>query len=285
MIGRTDFMAAIYAAPDDDVPRLVFADWLQEHGEEERGDFIRVQCEMAAIPIPPDSETIGLRSSVREQKLRALLDWKKRYRKTYYVLRARERELLEAHRYSWTDGLLGPDWKVCGLGDETGSVVVEFTRAGERTGVFALKFSRGFVAEVTCTAEDWLTRHEDLVRCWEKCGTCEGEPLGACSFDSGKTTVYPSCPTCSGKGRVPPTMTCPKCNGLGSPGLARCRKCLDTGRVPRSFTTQQPIRKVTLTTEPNWGMAGWPEYPDEHRLDATSVLLDRWPGIEFVLPP
>lgn len=38
--------AAILAAPDDDTPRLVFADWLDEHGEPERAEFIRVQCEL-----------------------------------------------------------------------------------------------------------------------------------------------------------------------------------------------------------------------------------------------
>jgi len=40
-------LAAIRAAPDDDAPRLVYADWLDEHGEMERAEFIRVQCELA----------------------------------------------------------------------------------------------------------------------------------------------------------------------------------------------------------------------------------------------
>ncbi|HVK16992.1 MAG TPA: TIGR02996 domain-containing protein [Fimbriiglobus sp.] len=38
---------AIIAAPDDDLPRLVYADWLEEHGRPERAEFIRVQCELA----------------------------------------------------------------------------------------------------------------------------------------------------------------------------------------------------------------------------------------------
>src|SRR5262249_488094 len=29
--------------PDDDAPRLVYADWIEEHGEPERAEFIRVQ--------------------------------------------------------------------------------------------------------------------------------------------------------------------------------------------------------------------------------------------------
>jgi uncharacterized protein (TIGR02996 family) len=45
------FLDAICAAPDDDTPRLVFADWLEEHGEPERAEFIRVQCRIAREPL------------------------------------------------------------------------------------------------------------------------------------------------------------------------------------------------------------------------------------------
>jgi uncharacterized protein (TIGR02996 family) len=46
MTERDAFIAAIHAAPDDDGPRLMYADWLTEHGDP-RGEFIRVQCELA----------------------------------------------------------------------------------------------------------------------------------------------------------------------------------------------------------------------------------------------
>ena len=38
------FLRAIFDAPDDDTPRLVYADFLQENGEEDRAAFIRWQC-------------------------------------------------------------------------------------------------------------------------------------------------------------------------------------------------------------------------------------------------
>lgn len=38
---------AIFAAPDDDAPRLIYADWLDEHEREMRAEFIRLQCEPA----------------------------------------------------------------------------------------------------------------------------------------------------------------------------------------------------------------------------------------------
>ncbi len=43
MPDRESFVAAIAAAPEDDLPRLVFADYLDEHGEPERAEFIRLQ--------------------------------------------------------------------------------------------------------------------------------------------------------------------------------------------------------------------------------------------------
>jgi uncharacterized protein (TIGR02996 family) len=43
------FLGAILAEPDDDTPRLVFADWLEEHGDLDRATFIRLQCEVARL--------------------------------------------------------------------------------------------------------------------------------------------------------------------------------------------------------------------------------------------
>ena len=43
------FLQAIRESPDDDTPRLVYADWLEERGDP-RGEFIRVQCERARLP-------------------------------------------------------------------------------------------------------------------------------------------------------------------------------------------------------------------------------------------
>jgi uncharacterized protein (TIGR02996 family) len=51
------FLDDILANPDDDVPRLVYADWLEEHGGPHgaaRAEFIRVQCELARLPVDDD---------------------------------------------------------------------------------------------------------------------------------------------------------------------------------------------------------------------------------------
>jgi uncharacterized protein (TIGR02996 family) len=68
------FLRAIAANPDDDAPRLIFSDWLEENGELERADFIRTQCQLASARLA---------------------------KKRRQALRLRERELLDAHRRQW----------------------------------------------------------------------------------------------------------------------------------------------------------------------------------------
>lgn len=55
------FLDAIFAHPEDDTPRLVYADWLEEHGEEEYAQFIRVDCEIARRDVMPPAERKQLR--------------------------------------------------------------------------------------------------------------------------------------------------------------------------------------------------------------------------------
>jgi uncharacterized protein (TIGR02996 family) len=71
------FLQAILESPDDDTPRLVYADYLDEHGDPDRAEFIRVQVALAALP--PDDPRRG-------------------------QLGDRERRLLAGHREDW----LGP---------------------------------------------------------------------------------------------------------------------------------------------------------------------------------
>jgi uncharacterized protein (TIGR02996 family) len=44
------FLEDVIAHAEDDAPRLVFSDWLEDHGDESRAEFIRVQCQLARIP-------------------------------------------------------------------------------------------------------------------------------------------------------------------------------------------------------------------------------------------
>lgn len=42
-------LQTIIEHPDDDAPRLIYADWLEDHGDTERAEFIRVQIELARL--------------------------------------------------------------------------------------------------------------------------------------------------------------------------------------------------------------------------------------------
>ena len=49
MSAREAFIDRILAEPDDDRPRLVYADWLEEQGEAVPAAFVRAQCERARL--------------------------------------------------------------------------------------------------------------------------------------------------------------------------------------------------------------------------------------------
>src|SRR5262245_39478643 len=72
------FLRAILESPDDDTPRLIYADWPEDRGRPERAEFIRVQCALARLP-EDDARLPGLE--------------------------ARERELLEEHEEEWAGPL------------------------------------------------------------------------------------------------------------------------------------------------------------------------------------
>jgi uncharacterized protein (TIGR02996 family) len=81
MARESAFLADIIEHPDDDAPRLIFADWLEENGDPDRAEFIRLQCRLARL----DDD-----DPQRE------------------ALQEREQELLGEHFRAWTARL--PAW-------------------------------------------------------------------------------------------------------------------------------------------------------------------------------
>jgi uncharacterized protein (TIGR02996 family) len=43
------FLQVILENPDDDAPRLIYADWLDENGQPERAEFIRIERQLAKL--------------------------------------------------------------------------------------------------------------------------------------------------------------------------------------------------------------------------------------------
>lgn len=124
------FIRRILEAPDDDTPRLIFADWLEEQGAggnpefgPRRAKLIRVQITLARLAEeePEEDESLAARVE-REQTVAELQDV--------------ERDLLDVHRDDWSSAF-----------------------RGLATGV---EFRRGFVEEVKIEARQLLRRAPEL---------------------------------------------------------------------------------------------------------------------------
>lgn len=129
---KEQFLAAVAASPDDDAPRLIYADWLEENGESERAEFIRIQCRIAA----PWSEDSGecwpcnCRRNNRQHTngpCRCSAGWK--------ALRSRQIHLVFNHGYSWL-----------GIASQYVTIDEYWTR----------HFKRGFLDSIYLPSADWL---------------------------------------------------------------------------------------------------------------------------------
>ena len=60
-----EFLREIRRQPDDAVPRLIYADWLEERGDS-RAELLRVQCELETHDDIPEDFSLALRARERE---------------------------------------------------------------------------------------------------------------------------------------------------------------------------------------------------------------------------
>ncbi len=136
-------LQAILDAPEDDAPRLVYADWLEERGapgDAERAEFIRLQLAMALL---------------------------RRGEPKWMDLRRREYALWLAHRQGWVSDLPKLARWECRPEFERGFVemlsctVSQFLKVAAGT-VRATPLRR---LRLTCMAREQAARLADLVRC------------------------------------------------------------------------------------------------------------------------
>jgi uncharacterized protein (TIGR02996 family) len=121
-------MAPILDRPQDDLARLIFADYLDERHEHDRAEFVRVQCELAA-------RATGNRVSCSE----------------FDKLRERERTLLSTNCLDWIYSF--GDGPVVANVLETGPIVqVNHGDAWKNT---IQVFHRGFLTQIYCDRETW----------------------------------------------------------------------------------------------------------------------------------
>lgn len=217
---------AILSRPDDDTPRLLYADMLEEiGGQEERAEFIRVQVELArgltcksTVGYPPEY----------------ICERAKLFNCTRCLSILREREFLGKPVMIgggfWTAPAKYAD-------------IIKLFGPIQQPEIGNVEWSRGFISSLTCSWSDWLAHHERLY--WHPKQTADCDAI--------------TC-RCKGTGRIPrPLMVKVRCEcRKGLPDhiqshqwVIPCNTCHGTGTVERSLLdTAQPITTVKLTTAP-----------------------------------
>jgi uncharacterized protein (TIGR02996 family) len=172
MAVHQSFLEHVLDDPDDDVIRLVYADWLEEHGEAARAEFIRVQLERARTAVEGPRRVELLR---------------------------REGELLSEHGGAWLGPLRGfytglASWRgpiiSSGRKERLQGVACAVSVPGR--GGAHLAFRRGFLEGASTTPQWFLEHASDLARlgpirelhCHVRgrfsCGPSAAQALAAC---------------------------------------------------------------------------------------------------------
>jgi len=276
-------LRAVAADPAADDPRLQYADWVQDQpdapcpackgagrldadhrpgtiecalcrgrgcrpGENAaRAEFIRVQIEMARTEECPHAWALKDDPACRYCQLRDLNDW---------------------YQHNPVAGRTPPAWRAdpwVGL-------------RGAHALAFAATWRRGFVADLSCSAEDWVTFADRLY--WHpQCTACRGTgvrtvptPYDSLAWDAGEAFVDEPCEACGG-------------NTDALPGTAARRDGTGLNARPRPATAE-PLEFVRLTT-PLAAAArlvpeGFPPRSMVRRVEE-EYLSDRWPHIIFRL--
>jgi uncharacterized protein (TIGR02996 family) len=142
MSTQSALLSSILANPDDDTPRLVYADYLDENGRHERAEFIRIQVERERLP-----------------------SWELRSRQLLH----RERVLLARHGRDWyreLGSISGVEWGRFSRGFVTGVRVAgaqQLIKAAaairDRAPVSEVEFGEGPLGDGdTSVAFPWLTK-------------------------------------------------------------------------------------------------------------------------------
>lgn len=145
-------LRAVLADKADDLPRLVYADYLEENGDADLAEFIRIQCELAK----PEHKLPAAIAGVSGCICRTCL------------LKTRERELWGRHHREW----FTPDRHF---------VTISRVQLARVNGPVTL-VERGFIAEVRCTFDGWrgieceCRGQAGFTRACESCGCLRAAP-------------------------------------------------------------------------------------------------------------
>ena len=136
MTNPDDLLAAIIADPANDDLRMVYADLLDDRGEGERAEFIRLQIKLVDHPKHHTADS-GCR------------------------FRRRERELLRNHSLKWLQGI---PFQCIEFKDEGPIPSVACGLASRQSLDSEFYFERGFVYKVRLSCQEWMQHGPALVR-------------------------------------------------------------------------------------------------------------------------
>jgi uncharacterized protein (TIGR02996 family) len=153
-------LAAVRARPDDDTPRLAYADWLDDvagdlpdpDAARARAAFIRLQCELSAPPPPEPWPSLAA-------QLLPIVGFHRRADEHRAALAAHAERLAEREaKEDEARDLAGR------FGHPTGPWTLEFLAAagGQSAGWNCGCWTRGFIKELRLSAADWLA-HADAI--------------------------------------------------------------------------------------------------------------------------
>lgn len=148
---RAALLRAIIDNPDEDTARLVYADCIEEEGDDARAEFIRVQVKLATMPEPLRAKKLQVAIRITEEliddswALRAVENPEPTIReRRREVLADRELELLDANWCAWRFDL-PPDLRPFLLG------------------AIRAMYRRGFISRLTCTWDQWQAHGAAIV--------------------------------------------------------------------------------------------------------------------------
>jgi uncharacterized protein (TIGR02996 family) len=177
MTGDGDaLLRAICESPWEDTPRLVYADWLDENGQPERAEFIRVQIEVAKLP---SGERYGHPLARRSYELLMLGDPSK------VSVRRREAKRPKKPWSATLPALEGVEWgsiyergfqSLVTFADMHAALAHEdAVMAAAPIDAVIVKQLRPFMVEVLLT-RPWM-RRLSLLHLWGEVGTAGGEAI------------------------------------------------------------------------------------------------------------
>lgn len=243
-IERDAFVRAIVERPDDDLPRLVYADWLEDQGEPERAEFIRVQCEIAELEIVSSSTDGACPENER-----------------IYQFRKREKKLLSTDAITdWIPDLPGLRSMRSIISSRGEDVAHIGWKGPEAVGGVWIEgdFARGFVSEVRLPLAAFFGGECPYTREYQSRVSGHGEHPSPCFF---------SCATCGSTGQRP---------GLG-------RIIAESQPVERCVLTgSEPVTDDGDQTLYCWGTADDPYFENGNRYELPPSLFDLLPTADAV---